>query len=68
MSWGVWHFKELVDVIQTASCQRQKVSVEGEVTFGVDQFSFGTTEPFRRDISRVNMAVKSARGSGSFSV
>jgi len=35
-------------------------------TFGVDQFSLGTTEPLSRAISRVKRAVKSARGS-SFS-
>ena len=39
--------------------------MKGEVTFGVDQFSFGTTDPFRRDISWVSRAVKSASGSGS---
>ena len=36
-------------------------------TFGVDQFSLGTTEPLRRAISRIKRAVKSASGS-SFSL
>ena len=51
-----------VEVIQRASC----LSLRCRVTFGVDQFSFGTTEPFRRAISRVRRAVIFAKGSGCY--
>ena len=43
----------------------RKNSVWAWQTFGVDQFSLGTTEPFKREISLVNRAVKSASGSSS---
>jgi hypothetical protein len=53
-----------VGVIQRASWS-QLLQEEGD-TFGVDQFSLGTTEPLSKAISLVKRAVKSASGS-SFS-
>ena len=39
--------------------------IQEMITLGVDQFSFGTTDPLRRAISRDRRTVKSAKGSGS---
>ena len=63
MSSGVSHFRVLEVVIHRASYNQTVVDMVS--TLGVDQFSFGTIEPLRRDISRVRRAVKSANGSGS---
>jgi len=63
MSSGVSHFRVLEVVIHRASYNQ--IMFDMVSTLGVDQFSFGTIEPLRRDISRVRRAVKSANGSGS---